>query len=94
MGLLEFFFKRSQICLTGEDREILKLIKQKKFSSLGVETELIEEIFYNALEAGIIKIIASDEGEVKISISNMEIETFPIKIEKEKLQDFFFISDD
>lgn len=101
MGLLQFFLERDQRRLEREEREdretreneegILQKIRQKDFSSLGIEMDLIEEVFYKALEAGIIKIVASDDGTIKISISNMELETFPIKIERHKLNEFFYI---
>lgn len=70
--------------------EIIGCIVQEDFSELGIDMQLIEEIFYRGLEAGIIKILPSADGGVKISITNLQIETFPIKIEKKDLLKYFF----
>lgn len=73
--------------------EILDCIARNNFSEIGIDLQLIEEVFYRGLEAGIIKIVPSADGGVKISISNLQIETFPIKIARKDILKYFYYDD-
>ena len=82
--------EEKQFNLEKKKEDILDCIAQGNFSELGIDIQLIEELFYKALDAGIIKIIPTSDGGVRISITNLEIETFPIKINRKDILKYFF----